>query len=145
MDQEGQGERAAERRTFGRYLHQHGVVAEWIALSRMEIEQARLLVLKAAWLIDRHGAKAAAREISMIKAIVPRMQMTVCDRAMQTFGAMGLSPDTPLAMLWTNARFLRIADGPDEVHLRTVAKQEMAAAAERRGSTLPYMQQPQFD
>jgi len=138
-------ERAAERRTFGRYLHQHGVVAEWIAHSRMEIEQARLLVLKAAWLIDQHGAKAAAREISMIKAIVPRMQMTVCDRAMQTFGAMGLSPDTPLAMLWTGARLLRIADGPDEVHLRTVAKQEMAAAAERRGSTLPYMQQPQFD
>jgi acyl-CoA dehydrogenase len=64
---------------------------------------------------------------------------------MQTFGAMGLSPDTPLAMLWTGARLLRIADGPDEVHLRTVAKQEMAAAAERRGSTLPYMQQPQFD
>lgn len=138
-------ERAAERRTFGRYLHQHGVVAEWIAHSRMEIEQARLLVLKAAWLIDQHGAKAAAREISMIKAIVPRMQMAVCDRAMQTFGAMGLSPDTPLAMLWTGARLLRIADGPDEVHLRTIAKQEMAAAAERRGSTLPFMQQPQFD
>lgn len=138
-------ERAAERRTFGRYLHQHGVVAEWIALSRMEIEQARLLVLKAAWLIDQHGAKAAAREISMIKALVPRMQMAVCDRAIQTFGAMGLSSDTPLAALWTGARLLRIADGPDEVHLRTVAKQEMAAAAERRGSTLPFMQQPQFD
>lgn len=132
-------ERAGERRTFGRYLHQHGVIAEWIALSRMEIEQARLLVLKTAWLIDCHGAKAAAREISMIKAIVPRMQMAICDRAIQAFGAMGLSSDTPLAGLWTGARVLRIADGPDEVHLRAVAKQEMAAASERRGSTLPFM------
>ncbi len=83
--------RAAERRTFGKYLHQHGTVAEWIALSRIEIEQARLLVLKAAWLMDRAGPKAAAHEIAMIKALVPRVQTTVCDRAMQTFGAMGLS------------------------------------------------------
>ncbi len=132
-------ERAAERRTFGQYLHQHGTVAEWIALSRMEIEQARLLVLKTAWMIDQHGAKGAAREIAMIKAIVPRMQTTICDRAMQVFGAMGLSPDTPLAELWTWGRVLRIADGPDEVHVRSVAKLEMAAASERRGSTLPYM------
>ncbi len=137
-------ERAAERRTFGRYLHQHGTVAEWIALSRIEIEQARLLVLKTAWLIDRHGAKAAAREISMIKALVPRMQTTVCDRAMQVFGAMGLSSDTPLAALWTSGRLLRIADGPDEVHLRAVARQEMAAAAERRGSSARYMQMPVY-
>ncbi len=137
-------DRAAERRTFGRYLHQHGTVAEWIALSRMEIEQARLLVLKAAWLIDRHGAKAAAKEISMIKALVPRMQMTVCDRAMQVFGAMGLSSDTPLALLWTGGRLLRIADGPDEVHLRAVAKQEMGAAAERRGATSVYMNAPAY-
>ncbi len=137
-------ERAAERRTFGRYLHQHGAVADWIAQSRMEIEQARLLVLKTAWLIDRHGAKGALREIAMIKAIVPRMQTAICERAMQTFGAMGLSPDTPLAELWTWGRVLRIADGPDEVHLRTVAKLEMAAAGERRGSTLPYMNAPEL-
>ncbi|HYD95943.1 MAG TPA: acyl-CoA dehydrogenase family protein [Noviherbaspirillum sp.] len=137
-------ERAAERRAFGRYLHQHANIAEWIALSRMEIEQARLLVLKAAWMIDQHGAKAAAREIAMIKAIVPRLQTTVCDRAMQVFGAMGLSPDTPLAELWTWGRVLRIADGPDEVHLRSVARQEMEAAAERRGATLPYLNAPQF-
>jgi acyl-CoA dehydrogenase len=135
-------ERAAERRSFGRYLHQHANIAEWIALSRMEIEQARLLVLKAAWLIDQHGAKGALREIAMIKAIVPRMQTTICDRAMQVFGAMGLSPDTPLAELWTWGRVLRIADGPDEVHLRTVAKQEMERASERRGATLPYMTTP---
>lgn len=138
-------ERAAERRTFGRYLHQHGSVADMIALSRMEIEQARLLVLKTAWMIDRHGAKGALREIAMIKAIVPRMHTTVCDRAMQVFGAMGLSPDTPLAELWTWGRVLRIADGPDEVHLRTVARQEMEAAAERRGATLPYLNTPDLN
>jgi acyl-CoA dehydrogenase len=126
--------RAAERRTFGRWLHQHGTVAEWIAQSRIEIEQARLLVLKAAWLIDQQGTRAAAREVAMIKALVPRVHTAVCDRAMQVFGAMGLSADTPLAGLWTLGRVLRIADGPDEVHLRTVAKQEMAAAAERRAS-----------
>ena len=124
--------RAAERRTFGKYLHQHGTVAEWIALSRIEIEQARLLVLKAAWLMDRAGPKAAAHEIAMIKALVPRVQTTVCDRAMQTFGAMGLSADTPLAMLWTWGRVLRVADGPDEVHLRSVTKQEMQRSVERR-------------
>lgn len=138
-------ERAAERRTFGRYLHQHANIAEWIAHSRLEIEQARLLVLKAAWLIDQHGTKGALREIAMIKAIVPRMQTTICDRAMQVFGAMGLSPDTPLAEMWTWGRVLRIADGPDEVHLRTVAKQEMEAAAERRGATAPYMNMPDLD
>ncbi|HLS82582.1 MAG TPA: acyl-CoA dehydrogenase family protein [Steroidobacter sp.] len=128
--------RAAERRTFGRPLHQHGVVAEWIALSRIEIDQARLLVLKAAWMIDQYGAKAAAREIAMIKALVPRVQTAVCDRAMQTFGAMGLSNDTPLASLWTWGRVLRIADGPDEVHLRTVARQEMKAASELRAAVV---------
>ena len=126
--------RAAERRTFGQYLHQHGTVAEWIARSRIEIDQARLLVLKAAWLIDRYGAKGAAREVAMIKALVPQVHTAVCDRAMQVFGAMGLSNDTPLALLWTWGRVLRLADGPDEVHLRTVAKQEMKAAAERRST-----------
>jgi acyl-CoA dehydrogenase len=126
--------RAAERRTFGRYLHQHGTVAEWIARSRIEIEQARLLVLKAAWLIDCYGAKGAAREVAMIKALVPQVHTAVCDRAMQVFGAMGLSNDTPLALLWTWGRVLRLADGPDEVHLRTVAKQEMKASAEGRAT-----------
>ncbi|WP_292933436.1 acyl-CoA dehydrogenase family protein [Noviherbaspirillum sp.] len=137
-------ERAAERRSFGRYLHQHANIAEWIALSRTEIEQARLLVLKTAWMIDQHGARSALREIASIKVIVPRMQTTICDRAMQVFGAMGLSPDTPLAELWTWGRVLRIADGPDEVHLRTIARQEMDLAAERRGATLPYMNTPEF-
>lgn len=132
-------ERAAERKTFGRYLHQHANVAEWIARSRIEIDQARLLVLKTAWMIDRHGAKAAAKEIAMIKALVPSVQTAVCDRAMQVFGAMGLSPDTPIASLWMWGRILRIADGPDEVHLRTVARQEMKAVEARRGATLPFL------
>lgn len=132
-------ERAAERKTFGRYLHQHANVAEWIARSRMEIEQARLLVLKAAWLIDQHGARAAAREIAMIKAVVPSMQTAICDRAMQVHGAMGLSADTPLSTLWLWGRILRIADGPDEVHLRSVARQEIKAAEGRRGATLPFL------
>jgi acyl-CoA dehydrogenase len=117
--------RSKERKTFGKYLHEHGVVAEWIGLSRCEIEQARLLVLKTAWMIDTVGAKAAAAEISMIKAIAPRMQVKILDRAMQTFGAMGLSPDTPLPDLWTMGRALRIADGPDEVHLRAIARREL--------------------
>ena len=136
-------ERAAERRTFGKYLHQHGTVAEWIARSRIEIDQARLLVLKTAWLIDRHGPKGAAKEVSMIKALVPLVQTTICDRAMQTFGAMGLSNDTPLAGAWTWGRVLRLADGPDEVHLRAVAKQEMTDAAERRGASAPYLVPPE--
>ena len=135
-------ERAAERKAFGRYLHQHVNVAEWIARSRIEIDQARLLVLKAAWMIDQVGARGAAKEVAMIKALVPTVHTAVCDRAMQVFGAMGLSPDTPLAGMWTLGRLLRIADGPDEVHLRTVARQEMAAAQARRGAGLPLLATP---
>jgi len=135
-------QRSKERKTFGRYLHEHGPVAEWIALSRCEIEQARLLVLKTAWLIDAKGVKAAAPEISMIKAIVPRMQVGVTDRAMQTFGAMGLSPDTPLADLWTLARSLRFADGPDEVHLRTIARREINRSKENIGAASAFLTPP---
>lgn len=117
--------RAQERKTFGRFLHEHGAVAEWISRSRIEIDQARLLVLKTAWLIDEKGAKAARKEISMIKALVPVLHTTVLDRAIQTFGAMGVSPDTPLADHWTWGRALRFADGPDEVHHRAVARIEI--------------------
>jgi acyl-CoA dehydrogenase len=134
--------RALERKTFGKTLFEHGSVAEWIALSRCEIEQARLLVLKAAWMIDTQGAKAAATEISMIKAIAPRMQTTILDRAMQTFGAMGLSPDTPLAELWTWGRALRIADGPDEVHLRAIARAEVKRARAAPGAAAAYLTPP---
>ncbi len=117
--------RSQERQTFGRFLHEHGTVAEWISRSRIEIEQARLLVLKTAWLIDEQGAKAARKEISMIKALVPLLHTTVIDRAIQAFGAMGVSPDTPLADHWTWGRALRFADGPDEVHHRSVARMEV--------------------
>ncbi|RHW20408.1 acyl-CoA dehydrogenase family protein [Pseudomonas jilinensis] len=135
-------DRAQERKTFGRYLHQHGSISEWVARSRMEIEQARLLVLKTAWMIDQAGARKARREIAMIKAVVPAMLGGVVDRAMQVFGAMGLTPDTPLADLWTSARSLRIADGPDEVHLRSIARLEIDDSAERRGSSSDYLTPP---
>ena len=132
-------DRAQERKTFGRYLHQHGSISEWIARSRMEIEQARLLVLKTAWMIDNVGARGARKEIAMIKAVVPGMLNKVVDRAMQVFGAMGLTPDTPLADLWISSRCLRIADGPDEVHLRSIARLEIDSSQDRRGSSSDYL------
>ncbi len=132
-------DRAQERKTFGKYLHQHGSISEWIARSRMEIEQARLLVLKTAWLIDQVGAREARKEIAMIKAVVPSMLAKVVDRAMQVFGAMGLTPDTPLADLWIGSRTLRIADGPDEVHLRSIARLELTGSQERRGRSSDYL------
>lgn len=135
-------ERAQERRAFGKYLHQHGTVAEWIARSRIEIDQARLLVLKTAWMIDKVGASAARKEISMIKALVPSVHTAVCDRAMQTFGAMGISPDTPLADHWTWGRALRYADGPDEVHLQAIARMEIKKSKHTLGATAAYMTPP---
>ena len=128
--------RAGERQTFGKKLHEHGTVAEWIALSRMEIDQARLLVLRAAWLIDNKGNHAARNDVSMIKVVVPRLQTRVLDRAMQVFGAMGLTPDTPLAFLWSWGRALQFIDGPDEVHLRGVARREVKA--QTASGTDPY-------
>lgn len=136
-------ERAMERKTFGRYLHEHGSIAESIALSRIEIEQARLLVLRAAWMIDNFGNKAARKEVGMIKAVVPSLQTRILDRAMQVFGAMGLSPDSPLANLWTLGRILRVADGPDEVHLRTLARLEIKEAREKFGRTQSYLSPPE--
>lgn len=117
--------RSQERKTFGRYLYQHGSISEWIARSRIEIEQARLLVLKTAAMIDEVGARGARKEISMIKVVAPSLLTGVADRAMQVFGAMGASPDTPLADLYTAGRVLRYADGPDEVHLHTIARLEL--------------------
>ena len=134
--------RAQERKAFGKYLHQHGSVSEGIARSRMEIEQARLLVLKTADMIDKVGAKGARKEISMIKAIVPHMQTTVTDRAMQVFGAMGLSPDTPLADIWTWGRALRFADGPDEVHLRDIARLEIRETQNKTSAIEAYLTPP---
>ncbi|MGF6374362.1 acyl-CoA dehydrogenase [Paraburkholderia sp. RAU6.4a] len=138
-------ERAQSRTTFGKALHEHGAVGEWIAKSRIEIEQARLLVLKAAWMIDRVGAKEARKEISMIKALLPTVYANVCERAMQVFGAMGLSPDTPLADNWTWARALRFADGPDEVHLQGIARMEIKARPYVAGATNAYLIMPARD
>lgn len=132
-------QRSKERSTFGRRLNEHGVVADWIASSRMEIEQARLLVLKTAWLIDTAGIEGARLEIALIKAVVPSMLTRVADRAMQTFGAMGTGPDTPLAEIWTGARALRIADGPDEVHKRSIARLELAASRDRVADVSAYL------
>src|SRR5581483_7775867 len=113
--------RALSRSTFGSPIASHGVVQEWIAESRLAIEQARLLVLKTAWLIDTAGVKQAASEIAAIKVAAPRAASYVLDRAIQAFGAAGVSGDTPLAELWAGLRTLHLADGPDEVHLRSVA------------------------
>jgi acyl-CoA dehydrogenase len=118
--------RARARYAFGGPLSDQGVVREQIALSRLEVEQARLLVLKTAWLIDQPGgAKGAATEIAGIKVVVPRMACAVIDRAMQIHGGAAMSDDFPLASFYAWARALRFADGPDEVHLRTVARQEL--------------------
>jgi acyl-CoA dehydrogenase len=117
--------RAHERVAFGKPLAEQGVVQEWIADSRIEVEQARLLVLKTAWLMDTVGNKGARTEIAAIKVAVPNVVSNVLDRAIQTHGAAGVSEDFPLAHFWTDARYLRIGDGPDEVHKRTVARREL--------------------
>jgi acyl-CoA dehydrogenase len=122
-------ERAMSRVAFGQELAAQGVVREAIAESRMEIEQARLLTLKTAWMIDKYGAKGARSEIAAIKVIAPRVALNVLDRAIQVHGGAGVSDDVPLARMWASMRTLRIADGPDAVHLRTVARQELGKYA----------------
>jgi acyl-CoA dehydrogenase len=129
--------RATERVAFGKPLSEQGVVREQIAESRIEVEQARLLVLKTAWLIDQHGARGAATEIAAIKVIAPRMACRIIDRAIQVHGGAGVSDDTPLAGFYASARTLRLADGPDEVHLRTVARQELGRHGEVAARTRP--------
>ena len=137
-------DRALERRAFGKVLADQANVQEWIAQSRLEIDQARLLVLRAAWLLDQDVDPARMRSaVAGIKVVAARLQTQVADRAMQIFGAMGLSPDTPLAWLWTWGRALRLMDGPDEVHLRTVARHELAAARERGGASAAYFTTPE--
>ena len=118
-------ERAKARVAFGKTIAEQGVVRQWIAEARLAIDQARLLVLKAAWMMDTVGNKAARREIAMIKAIVPQMALQVIDRSIQVHGGGGVSPDFPLAQFWIYARTLRLADGPDEVHLESIAKMEL--------------------
>ncbi|MEP6946516.1 MAG: acyl-CoA dehydrogenase family protein [Acidobacteriota bacterium] len=117
--------RAEARRAFGKPLAEQGVLRQWIAEARIAIDQARLLVMKTAWMMDTVGNREARREISMIKALVPQMALQVIDRAIQIHGGNGVSPDLPLAQFWIYARTLRIADGPDEVHLESIAKHEL--------------------
>jgi acyl-CoA dehydrogenase len=123
--------RAASRVAFGKELARQGVVQEQIAESRMEIEQARLLTLKAAWMIDNVGARGARTEIAAIKVIAPRIALRVIDRAIQVHGGAGVSDDFPLAQMYAGMRTLRLADGPDEVHVRTVARQELGKYLQR--------------
>jgi acyl-CoA dehydrogenase len=118
-------QRAVSREAFGGPLAKQGVVRQQIAESRMAIEQARLLTLKTAWLIDKHGPKGARAEVAAIKVIAPRVALEVVDRAIQVHGGAGVSDDTPLAAMWAGLRTLRLADGPDEVHVRSVARAEL--------------------
>jgi acyl-CoA dehydrogenase len=117
--------RVQSRIAFRKKLSEQGVIQQWIADSRIEIEQARLLTLKAAYMMDTVGNKEAKAEIAMIKVVAPNMALNVIDRAIQAFGGAGVSEDTPLAASWANIRTLRLADGPDEVHRRAVAKYEL--------------------
>lgn len=119
-------ERSLQRTAFGKTLSQQGVTQERIAEARCSIEQARLLTLKAAYMMDTAGNKVAKAEIAMIKIVAPNMALKVIDWAMQIHGGMGISDDTPLAMMWAHQRTLRFADGPDEVHRYSLAKLELA-------------------
>lgn len=140
MRQMGVAERALEtmrarvssRVAFGKTLAEQGTIRRDIALSRIEIDQARLLTLRAAHLMDTVGNKAARAEIAMIKVVAPNVALRVLDRAIQAHGAKGVSQDTFLAHAWASARGLRLADGPDEVHLEAIARLELA-----RGAGLP--------
>jgi len=126
-------ERAEERVAFGRPLADQGVVREWIGASRVEVEQLRLLTLKAAWLMDTVGVRGAHTEIQAIKVAAPKTVQAILDRAIQLFGGMGVSQDTPLAQMFAGIRTLRLADGPDEVHLAALGKHEIKKQRESRG------------
>jgi acyl-CoA dehydrogenase len=139
------GERALERKAFGKTLAEQANVRDWIAESRIEIDQARLLVLRAADRIDREGNRAARIDVSAIKVMAGRLQTRVFDRAIQVFGAMGLTNDTPLAQLWGWGRALRFIDGPDEVHLGVVAKAELARIKGNAGNNALYYTPAQAD
>lgn len=139
-------ERTLERQMFGRYESEFSNVQDWLAESRIEIDQARLLVLHTAWLLDQGEAVDIATtraQVAAIKVVAARLQSRVVDRAMQVFGAMGLSPDTPLAQFWSWGRALHLMDGPDEVHLRSVARHEIAQARGRMGTSAAWFTTPE--
>jgi acyl-CoA dehydrogenase len=124
--------RANTRYAHGSVLAEKSVIQNWVAESRMEIEQARLLTLHAAWKMDTVGKKEARQEIAMIKVVAANMMMNVLDRAIQVFGAMGVSDDTPIARMWREGRTMRLADGPDEVHKMTIARRELRRWAQEK-------------
>ena len=117
--------RANEREAFGGKLAEKQFVQDFVARSRMEVDQARLLTLNAAWQMDTEGKRAARQAISMIKVVAANVVMDVLDRAIQVHGALGMSDDTPLAWMWRFSRMLRVADGPDEVHKMVIARREL--------------------
>jgi acyl-CoA dehydrogenase len=126
--------RAASRVTFGQPLAERANIQDWIAESRIEIEMARLLTMKAAWLMDTVGNKHARTEIAAIKVAAPTVALRVIDRAIQVHGGAGVSDDFPLATMYAHLRTLRLADGPDEVHKRTIARRELRSAVQPQGS-----------
>jgi len=121
--------RVQRRVAFGKPLAEQGTIRADIAESRMDIEQARLLTMKAAYMMDTVGNKTARGELAMVKIVVPRMALRVLDRAIQAHGAAGVSADLPLAAAWAHARTIRLADGPDEVHREAIAKLELKKSA----------------
>ncbi|MEA2265664.1 MAG: acyl-CoA dehydrogenase [Solirubrobacteraceae bacterium] len=125
-------DRADGRVAFGRPISENANIGDWIAESRIELEMARLLVMKTAWLMDTAGNDRARTEIAAIKAVVPGIALRVVDRAIQVHGGAGVSDDFPLARMYAGLRALRLADGPDEVHRRSVARQELRRQRERR-------------
>lgn len=122
--------RAGDERklAFGKKLNEHGVILQWIAEARVNIDAARLIVLNAAIKIDDGDVKAAIKEIAQVKILAPRVVLETLDKAIQSFGGAGVSQDTPLAAMWAQARTLRIVDGPDEVHLQQMGKTEAKRA-----------------
>jgi acyl-CoA dehydrogenase len=131
-------QRALSRTSFGKPIADNANIQDWIAESRIELEMVRLLTLKTAWLMDTVGNRHARTEIAAIKVAAPNAALRIIDRAMQVHGAGGLSDDFPLANFYAHQRTLRLADGPDEVHKRTIARQELrrweAAVAQANGS-----------
>ncbi|MDQ2622292.1 MAG: acyl-CoA dehydrogenase family protein [Actinomycetota bacterium] len=126
---------AADRQAFGGPLAEKQFVQEFIASSRMEIDQARLLTLHAAWKMDTVGKREARQEISMIKVVAANMVMDVLDRAIQVHGSLGMTDDTPLSLMWRFSRMLRLADGPDEVHKMVIARREVGRYVKQRAAS----------
>jgi acyl-CoA dehydrogenase len=127
-------DRADARETFGKPVSHNANIRDWIAESRMELEMARLLVMKTAWLMDTVGKQHARMEISGIKFAVPEICLKIVDRAIQIHGGGGVSQDFPLAMMYAYLRTLRLADGPDEVHKLSLARQELRRHRDRRAA-----------